>query len=296
MSTTVNTATEIRSFEIEVPEEQIDDLRRRIAATRLPSKELVEDRSQGVQLATIQELARYWSHRLRLRADRDEAERPAAVHDRDRRRGHPLHPRQVPARGRGAADHDPRLARLGCRAARDRRPAHRPDRARRKCRGRVPPRAAVHTRATASPASRARSAGTPAASRRRGPSSWPTSGYDPLRRARRRRRRRRHRCHGAPGRAEGLVGIHTNLLVTGLGADDPPARALPGGTRRARGARLLQDHWLRLLPGAGDASADDRLLAAGFTDRPGGVDARPRHGQLLQDLRVPSSTARRRAA
>jgi hypothetical protein len=36
-------------------------LRRRIAATRLPSKELVEDRSQGVQLATIQELARYWT-------------------------------------------------------------------------------------------------------------------------------------------------------------------------------------------------------------------------------------------
>ena len=61
MSTTVNTATEIRSFEIEVPQEQIDDLRRRIAATRLPSKELVEDRSQGVQLATIQELARYWA-------------------------------------------------------------------------------------------------------------------------------------------------------------------------------------------------------------------------------------------
>src|SRR6185436_17922354 len=39
----------------------IDDLRRRIAATRLPTRELVSDRSQGVQLATIQELARYWS-------------------------------------------------------------------------------------------------------------------------------------------------------------------------------------------------------------------------------------------
>src|ERR671911_826565 len=61
MSTTVDTATEIRSFQIEIPQEKIDDLRRRLAATRLPSKELVEDRSQGVQLATIQELARYWS-------------------------------------------------------------------------------------------------------------------------------------------------------------------------------------------------------------------------------------------
>jgi pimeloyl-ACP methyl ester carboxylesterase len=58
---TVETATEIRPFHFEVPEEQMDDLRRRIAATRWPSKELVEDRSQGVQLATVQELARYWT-------------------------------------------------------------------------------------------------------------------------------------------------------------------------------------------------------------------------------------------
>ena len=70
MSTTVDTATEIRSFHVEVPEEQIDDLRRRIAATRLPSKELVEDRSQGVQLATIQELARYWTTEYDFGADR----------------------------------------------------------------------------------------------------------------------------------------------------------------------------------------------------------------------------------
>jgi len=53
--------TGIRAFRIEVPEEEIADLRRRIAATRWPSGELVTDRSQGVQLATIQELARYWT-------------------------------------------------------------------------------------------------------------------------------------------------------------------------------------------------------------------------------------------
>jgi pimeloyl-ACP methyl ester carboxylesterase len=58
---TVETATEIRPFHLEIPEEQLDDLRRRIAATHWPSKELVPDRSQGVQLATLQELARYWS-------------------------------------------------------------------------------------------------------------------------------------------------------------------------------------------------------------------------------------------
>jgi pimeloyl-ACP methyl ester carboxylesterase len=60
MSSTVDTAVEVHPFQVDIPEEKIDDLRRRIAATRLPSKELVEDRSQGVQLATIQELARYW--------------------------------------------------------------------------------------------------------------------------------------------------------------------------------------------------------------------------------------------
>jgi pimeloyl-ACP methyl ester carboxylesterase len=50
----------IRPFSIEVPQEDLDELRRRITATRWPSKELVDDRSQGVQLATIQALARYW--------------------------------------------------------------------------------------------------------------------------------------------------------------------------------------------------------------------------------------------
>jgi Epoxide hydrolase N terminus len=57
---TIETETEIRPFTVEIPEQQLDDLRRRIEATRFPSKELVEDRSQGVQLATIQELATYW--------------------------------------------------------------------------------------------------------------------------------------------------------------------------------------------------------------------------------------------
>jgi pimeloyl-ACP methyl ester carboxylesterase len=56
----VAAATEIRPFQLDFPEEQLDDLRRRIAATRWPSEELVDDRSQGVQLATTQALADYW--------------------------------------------------------------------------------------------------------------------------------------------------------------------------------------------------------------------------------------------
>ena len=53
--------TEIHAFRVDMPGESIADLRQRIAATRWPSRELVTDRSQGVQLATIQELARYWA-------------------------------------------------------------------------------------------------------------------------------------------------------------------------------------------------------------------------------------------
>src|SRR3954447_25750726 len=62
-STSSGVATEnatIRPFRVEVPEEDLAELRRRIDATRWPSRELVADRSQGVQLATMHELTRYW--------------------------------------------------------------------------------------------------------------------------------------------------------------------------------------------------------------------------------------------
>jgi pimeloyl-ACP methyl ester carboxylesterase len=58
---TTMTDLAIRPFEVHVPEENLADLRRRVAATRWPSQELVADRSQGVQLATTQGLARYWT-------------------------------------------------------------------------------------------------------------------------------------------------------------------------------------------------------------------------------------------
>ncbi|HEY4348084.1 MAG TPA: epoxide hydrolase [Gaiellaceae bacterium] len=61
MSTTVDIATEIRPLAVEISQEQIDNLRRRIAETRWPPTELVQDASQGVQLRFLQELARYWA-------------------------------------------------------------------------------------------------------------------------------------------------------------------------------------------------------------------------------------------
>ena len=68
MSTTVETATEIRAFQIDIPDDALDDLRRRIAATQWPEKETVHDESQGVPLATMQELARYWAAEYDWRA------------------------------------------------------------------------------------------------------------------------------------------------------------------------------------------------------------------------------------
>src|SRR5215831_15609465 len=61
MSSSADTSTEIRRFQVDFSQEAVDELRRRVVATRWPTKELVDDRSQGVQLAAMQELARYWT-------------------------------------------------------------------------------------------------------------------------------------------------------------------------------------------------------------------------------------------
>ena len=61
MRSTVTSAADVRPFRVAVPEEELADLRRRVDATRWPSRELVGDRSQGVQLATLQALAGYWT-------------------------------------------------------------------------------------------------------------------------------------------------------------------------------------------------------------------------------------------
>jgi len=60
MPTTQNTA--IRPFHVNIPDEALVDLRRRIKATKWPEPETVKDPSQGVQLATMQKLADYWAN------------------------------------------------------------------------------------------------------------------------------------------------------------------------------------------------------------------------------------------
>jgi pimeloyl-ACP methyl ester carboxylesterase len=61
MSSPVGEGVEVRPFHVDIPDEALEDLRRRIAATQWPEKETVADESQGLPLATMQELARYWA-------------------------------------------------------------------------------------------------------------------------------------------------------------------------------------------------------------------------------------------
>ena len=158
----------VRPFEITVPEEDLVELRRRIAAVRLPSKELVSDRSQGVQLKTIQELARYWTTEYNWR--RCEARLNALPQFKTTIDGEDVHFIHVKSPHERALPliHHPRLARLDHRDARGDRPADRPDRARRRRRGRVRLGGAVHPGIRLLGASRPSSAGGPAASGRRG--------------------------------------------------------------------------------------------------------------------------------
>jgi pimeloyl-ACP methyl ester carboxylesterase len=64
LSTDLHAATSdqaVRPFRVDIPQQALDELRRRIAATQWPEKETVADQSQGVPLATVQKLARYWA-------------------------------------------------------------------------------------------------------------------------------------------------------------------------------------------------------------------------------------------
>ena len=136
----------IRPFRVNIPEAQLVDLRRRIAATQWPDQETVSDGSQGPQLECVSGDRSLLGHRLRLAKGGSASERAADVHHRDRRRRHSLHPRSFEARQCVAAHRDARMARLGHRAIEDHRPAHQPHRARRKRVGRLPSRDPVDPR------------------------------------------------------------------------------------------------------------------------------------------------------
>ena len=103
----------VRPFKINVPDEALVDLRRRIAATRWPDRETVDDQSQGAQLAKFQELVRYWGTDYDWR--KAEARLNALPQFMTTIDGVDIHFIHVRSRhpNAHAADHHARLARLG---------------------------------------------------------------------------------------------------------------------------------------------------------------------------------------
>ena len=247
----------IRPFDVDIPEAELDDLGRRIAETRWPSKELVADRSQGVQLATIQELARYWTsdydwrkcetklnalpqftteidgveiHFIHVRSPQEDAMPLVITH------GWPgsvielleiVGPLTDPVAHGGRAEDAfdlvlPSLPGYGF---------------------------------SAEPTEVGWAVGRIASAwaelmRRLGYTRYVAQGGDVGASV----------TDAMGGQApEGLLGIHMNLLVAALGRRRPTAGGIRGGTRGARCARHIQGERLWLLPGAGHAAADDRL-------------------------------------
>ena len=163
------TGIAIRPFRINVPEAALVDLRRRVVATRWPDRETVTDQSQGVQLAKLQELVRYWGTDYDWR--KVEAKLNALpqfvteidgldihfIHVRSR------HPNALPLH------HHPRLAGLGPGAPEGHRPAHRSHRPRRTRGGRLRCRHPLDARLRLLGQADRAPAGVPTASRAPGP-------------------------------------------------------------------------------------------------------------------------------
>ena len=155
----------VRPFKINVPDEALVDLRRRIAATRWPDRETVNDQSQGMQLAKFQELVRYWGTGYDWRkAEAKLNALPQFMTTIDGVDIHFIHVRSSHPNAH-AGDHDPWLARLGVRAAQDRRSAHGSDRPWRPRRGRLRPGLAFDARLRLLRQAEGAPAGAPTASR-----------------------------------------------------------------------------------------------------------------------------------
>ena len=283
MSSTAETATEIRPFHVEIPEERIGrppPAHRRDALARARSSST--DRSQGVQLATLQALARYWATDYDWRkAEAKLNALPQFTTEIDGVDIHFIHVR---------SPHENALPLIMTHGW---------------------PGSVIELLESVGPLTDPTAHGGRAEDAfdlvlpslpGYGFSGEPTEiGWDPGRIARawaelmRRLGYTRYVAQGgdvgaavtdAMGRQapEGLLGIHVNLLLAALGI----VGQLPTESEKERAALgalgMFSTSGNGLLHRAGHAAADDRLLPAGFTRRPGGLDARPRHGQLRQDL------------
>jgi pimeloyl-ACP methyl ester carboxylesterase len=246
----------------DIPEEALTDLRRRIVATRLPTKELVEDRSQGVQLATMRELARYWTTEYDWR--KFEARLNTLPQFTTAIDGVEIHFILVRSRHENAL---PLIMTHGW------------------------PGSVIELLETIGPLTDpTKYGGTPGDAFHlvlpslpgygfsgvptelgwdsgRIARAWATAGAPRLHALRRpggRRGRRHHGRDGAPS-GQGVARHPPQLARGGVGHRRSTAGQIRTGTRGAQRARDVQDERLRLLPGAVHPATDDRLLPAGFT-------------------------------
>ena len=280
------------------------DLRRRIAATRWPDKETVTDQSQGVPLAKLQELVRYWGNGLRLAQGGSEAECLAAIHRRTSTAWTFTSSTSAPATERAAADHHARLAGIGHRAAQDHRSAHGSNRARRQRRGcfrrRHPVLAGLRLLRQAD---RHRLGPRPHRARLGGADEAPR--LHALRRAGRRLGHAHLQRDGAPGsrriarHPHQLAGDGTARGGRGARAAGPLPAGLSDKERAVFDALMTycEEGELGLLHDDDRAAADGRLRRDGLTGRPRGVDPRASRLRAVDVRRRPQTVAdeRRRA-
>jgi hypothetical protein len=143
MATTVQVPTNIRPFQVNIPDEKLADLRRRLAATRWPSAEVVTDSSQGVQSKMLEKLVRYWEKEHDWRkVERKLNALPQFFTTIDGLEIYFIH---VKSRHKDAMPLIITHGWPGSVIERRDRSADRPDRVRRRCRRSVPPRRAVTT-------------------------------------------------------------------------------------------------------------------------------------------------------
>lgn len=272
---------EIRPFRINIPEEALTDLRSRLAATRWPSKELVADRSQGVQTATLQALVRYWATEYDWR--KCETKLNALPQFTTEIDGVDIHFIHVRSKHENAL---PLIMTHGW------------------------PGSVIELLETVGPLTDPTAyGGSPEDAFHLvlpslpgyGFSAEPAElGWDAARTGRAwaelMNRLGYTRYVGQGGdvgaivtdlmgrqRVEGLAGYHLNLLTAVLAIGDHfPRESEQERTAAKAVATFKQDGFGYFRNG--DATADDRLRSAGFARRPRSLAARPRHGQLLQDL------------